>query len=59
MNHTSDLIKFPTTCSRYILVTYLRDDAQAASVLFVQRPREQGEWCSQNPNVARVAGVLA
>ena len=27
---------------------------RAARVLFVQHPREQGDWCSQNPSVARV-----
>ena len=32
----------------------LGDNDRAARVLFVQHPREQGEWCSQNPSVARV-----
>ena len=32
----------------------IRDNDWAARVLFVQHAREQGEWCSQNPNVARV-----
>ena len=30
---------------------YLGDNDRAARVLFVQHPREQGEWCSQNPSV--------
>ena len=33
---------------------HLGDNDRAARVLFVQHPREQGEWCSQNPSVARV-----
>ena len=33
---------------------YLGDNDQAARVLVVQHPREQGEWCSQNPSVERV-----
>ena len=33
---------------------WLGDNDRAARVLFVQHPREQGEWCSQNPSVARV-----
>ena len=30
---------------------WLGDNDRAARVLFVQHPREQGEWCSQNPSV--------
>ena len=37
-----------------ISMEYLGDNDRAARVLFVQHPREQGEWCSQNPSVARV-----
>ena len=32
----------------------LGDNDRAARVLFVQHPRAQGEWCSQNPSVVRV-----
>ena len=36
------------------VLTFLGDNDRAARVLFVQHPREQGEWCTQNPSVARV-----
>ena len=35
-------------------IVYLGDNERAARVLFVQHPREQGEWCSQNPSVVSV-----
>ena len=37
-----------------IAIVELGDNGRAARVLFVQHPREQGEWCSQNLSVARV-----
>ena len=39
----------------------LGDNDRAARVLFVQNPREQGEWCSQNtklPNLRHFYGNL-
>ena len=42
----------------YICMVYLGDNDRAARELFVQHPREQGEWCSQNPSVARDFGVI-
>ena len=39
------------TATPYIL---LGANNRAARVLFVLHPREQGEWCSQTPNVASV-----
>ena len=37
---------------------FLGDNDRAARVLFVQHPREQGEWCSLNPSVALLPMVL-
>ena len=39
-------------------ISYLGANDRAASVLFVQHPRKQGEWCSQHPSVVRVFGVI-
>ena len=35
-----------------LMLCFLGDNDRAARVLFVQQSREQGEWCSQNPNFA-------
>ena len=44
-----------SSCNLTLIVLLdLGDNDRAARVLFVQHPREQGEWCSQNPSVARV-----
>ena len=40
--------------STQVVIGWLGDNDRAARVLFVQHPREQGEWCSQNPSAARV-----
>ena len=37
-----------------IFMELLGDNDRAARVLFIQHPREQGEWCSQNPSVVKV-----
>ena len=36
----------------------LGDNDRATRVFFVQHPREQGEWCNQNPERSEVFGVI-
>ena len=36
----------------------LKDNDRATRVFFVQHPREQGEWCNQNPERNEVFGVI-
>ena len=51
-------VDFDTEFGRFLglqwVSCYNGDNDRAARVLFVQHPREQGEWLRQNPRYARV-----
>ena len=51
-------VDFDTEFGRFLglqwVTCYNGDNDRAARVLFVQHPREQGEWLRQNPRYARV-----